>query len=131
MKYLEIPPNTETLRDYVIPALFQKSKAPVEQMLEKLGSYTGIPLSVLAPAAMQHLISGRNIQQAVNFGKTQQYNIRFNSNTLPNCLIHTVNFTAGKYRLRFSNVSLRKSVVDMYFKDRNAVNFVQIVGSAG
>jgi hypothetical protein len=104
MRNLEIPPNSETLRDYVIPALLKKSNGSTEQILEKLGSYTGIQLAVLVPAAMQHLIYERNIPKAIEF--------------------------ASKYRLKFANITLRRSVVDMYFRDRNAKQLVQIIGTA-
>lgn len=69
MRHLEIPPTAETLREYIIPALFKHGKdTPAQKILEKLGSYTGIPLSQLVPAAMHHLLGERQYQQAINFG---------------------------------------------------------------
>lgn len=73
MRYLDVPPSLETLRDYVIPALFKKSKGSPAQILEKLGSHTGRPLVVLVPAVMQYLLSERNIEQAIQFGKATTF----------------------------------------------------------
>lgn len=70
MKYLEVPPSMETLRDYVIPAIFRVSKGSPDQILERLGSHTGIPLVVLVPAVMQSLLSAKNVEPAIQFGTT-------------------------------------------------------------
>jgi hypothetical protein len=69
MRFFEIPPTTETLRDYVIPAILKHRKGQsVEKTLEQLSNYTGISLRVLVPTAMLHLISERNIEEATKFG---------------------------------------------------------------
>lgn len=71
MKALESSPNNETMRDYVIPAVFKHGgkERSAEKTLETLSSYTGIPLRAIVPSAMQHLILERNIPEAIKFGQ--------------------------------------------------------------
>jgi len=77
MKFLEIPPTNETLKDYIIPALFKKSKAqPAQKMLETLSSYTGISMTNLVPSAVQHLLNEKNTEVAVEFGKLEKTKLR-------------------------------------------------------
>jgi hypothetical protein len=69
MKFLEIPPTNETLREYIIPNLLKHSKKETpENTLEKLSSYTGVSLTVIVPAAIQHLLSENDSQSVARFG---------------------------------------------------------------
>lgn len=69
MKFLEIPPTNETLREYIIPALFKTTQnMSPEKTLEKLSTHTGIPMSNIVPAAMQYLLNEKNMNLAAQFG---------------------------------------------------------------
>ena len=70
MMYLEVPPNTETLREYVIPALLRSTykKEAFEAVLDKLSGYTRTPLSIIAPCALQYLLSIGSMESASVFG---------------------------------------------------------------
>jgi len=69
MKYLGVTPTTESLREYIIPNLFRViSKKNPESDLEKLSNYTGIQLSTIVPAAIQHLLSENDVETVARFG---------------------------------------------------------------
>lgn len=71
MLYSGLSPTSETLRDYVIPALLShgKGKEFFEDTLDKLSSYTKIPLSSSVPAALQYILQEGNMKQACQLGK--------------------------------------------------------------
>ena len=70
---LDVSPNQETLREYVVPAILNASfkKQPFEVTLQKLSVYTGIPIGMIAPAALHHLLSIGDIENAAKFGKSR------------------------------------------------------------
>ena len=74
MMYLEMSPNAETLRDYVIPALLSNAKSSdtFEFILEKLAGYTKISLSTIVPAALQYVLQKGQMAVATKFGKNLQ-----------------------------------------------------------
>lgn len=69
MKELGISPNTETLREYIIPNMQGTKNEPIQRSLEKLSRASGISLSNVAGSAMQHLLSQNELKLAADFCK--------------------------------------------------------------
>jgi hypothetical protein len=130
MKFLEIPPTNETLREYIIPNLLKHSKKETpENTLEKLSSYTGVSLTVIVPAAIQHLLSENDSQSVARFGMFPTNSKSRSLATTTHVLFNS--FSASKYRLRFGSPQLRRSVIDSYLRNKDAKTFVQIIGNSG
>lgn len=68
MRDLGVTPNTETLREYVIPNLLGKDKKNFQKSLEKLSLFSGVPLGSIASAAMLHLLNQEELKMAAEFG---------------------------------------------------------------
>jgi len=73
MRDLGITPNTETLRDYVLPNILNKKTDSYERSLQKLSSFADISMSSLAPAAVIHILNEGDINIAADLGKSLLY----------------------------------------------------------
>jgi len=69
MKFLSVSPSSETLKDYILPALFEKCNSQDRDlMIKKVGDYLRIPTHVIATEAVKLYISEGNIKEAARFG---------------------------------------------------------------
>ncbi|ODN04280.1 Leucine-rich PPR motif-containing protein, mitochondrial [Orchesella cincta] len=105
MRDLGVTPNAETLREYVVPNAFKNNEDSLEKSMQKLGSFTGISVSSLAPAAMMHLLDKGNMKLAADLAST--------------------------YKIRFGYPNLRHTIAEAYIKTNDAPAFVKIISNAG
>ncbi|CAG7724718.1 unnamed protein product [Allacma fusca] len=106
MMVLEVPPNTETLREYVVPALMD-SNTNLESLhfkIEKLSGYTRIPVSMITPCVLHCILHTNDLNKAAKI--------------------------VARHKISISGANIRRALVNSYLSTENAKGVALVIASS-
>ncbi|CAG7705630.1 unnamed protein product, partial [Allacma fusca] len=106
MMVLEVPPNGETLREYVVPALMD-SNTNLESLhfiIEKLSGYVRIPIWRVTPFVLHYILQTHDLDNAAKF--------------------------VGRYKIAIFGPYMRRGLVNSYLSTYNAKGVALVIASS-